>query len=162
MTNNAILILFAATSCLRGQEAPPSPKIDKVEVVSRVFQLKYADPKRLATLLNRSGIGFDEQMKILVVNRPKSDIPEIEQFIQRFDVPPPAIQNIDITIYLISALGQPSTGAIPPELEAVIKQLRSMFSYKGFRLIDTQVLRVRPGQGAQASGIVEAGSEGEP
>jgi hypothetical protein len=31
-----------------------------------------------------------------------------------------------------------------------------MFSYKGYQLIDTQVMRVRAGQGGEASGVVES------
>ena len=53
----------------------------------------------------------------------------VEEFIKRFDVPPPPVPNIEVTIYMMSALGQPR----PPcaaELEGVVKQLKSMFSYK--------------------------------
>src|SRR5207253_2862688 len=57
----------------------------------------------------------------------------------------------------MSALGQPSPSAIPPELESVVKQLKGMFSYKGYQLIDTQVMRVREGQGGDASGVVDHG-----
>ena len=89
-------------------------------------------------------------------------MPEIEQVIQRFDVPPPAVKNIEVTIYLMSALGQPAASSVPPELEGVVRQLKSMFSYKGYQLMDTQVIRVRPGQVGEASGVVDSGpSSGE-
>jgi hypothetical protein len=39
-------------------------------------------------------------------------------------------------------------------LEAVVKQLKSTFSYKSYQLIDTQVMRVRAGQGGDVSGVV--------
>ena len=42
----------------------------------------------------------------------------------------------------------------------MVKQLKSTFSYKGFQLIDTQVIRVRAGQGGEASGVVEGQSVG--
>jgi hypothetical protein len=147
MTKTTIAILLTAMSCLRAQEP-------KVEFVTKVFQLKYADANRVAKLLNRSGIVWDDQLRALVVNRPKSDMAEIEQMIQRFDVPPPPVLNIDVTIYLMSALGTPSSGAVPPELEAVVKQLKNTFSYKGYQLIDTEVIRVRAGQGGEVSGYV--------
>jgi hypothetical protein len=82
---------------------------------------------------------------------------EVEQIINRFDVPPPAVQNVDVTIYLMSALGQPTSGAVPAELESVVKQLKSTFSYKGYQLIDTEVIRVRAGQGGEVSGVVMNG-----
>jgi len=147
MTKITIAILLTAMSCLRAQEP-------KVEFVTKVFQLKYADTQRVAKLMNRSGVVWDDHLRALVVNRPKSDMAEIEQMIQRFDVPPPPVLNIDVTIYLMSALGTPSTGAVPPELEAVVKQLKSTFSYKGYQLIDTEVMRVRDGQGVEVSGVV--------
>ena len=150
MTKITIAILLTAMSCLRAQEP-------KVEIVTKVFQLKYADAKRLANLLARSGIVWDDQLRALVVSRPKSEMAEIEQMIQRFDVAPPPVQNIDVTIYLMSALGTPSSSVVPPELEAVVKQLKNTFSYKGYQLIDTEVMRVRAGQGGEVSGVVNGG-----
>ena len=139
MTKITIAILWTAMSCLRAQEP-------KVEIVTKVFQLKYADANRVAKLLNRSGVVWDDQLRALVVNRPKSEMAEIEQMIQRFDVAPPPVQNVDVTIYLMSALGTPSSSVVPPELEAVVKQLKNTFSYKGYQVIDTEVMRVRAGQ----------------
>ena len=72
----------------------------------------------------------------------------------------PEVQNVEVTIYLMSAVGQPVTTAMPPELESVVKQLKGMFSYKGYELIDTQLLRVRNGRGAEASGVVGAAVSG--
>jgi len=73
----------------------------------------------------------------------KPKIPEVSSY-----------QNVEVTLYLMSAVGQPATAGIPTELEGVVKQLRGMFSYKGYELIDTQLLRVRNGHGAEASGVV--------
>jgi hypothetical protein len=55
----------------------------------------------------------------------------------------------------MSALGTPSSGAVPAELEPVVKQLKNTFSYKGYQLIDTEVMRVRAGQGGDVSGVVD-------
>src|SRR5580704_10483124 len=104
MKKLAILILFV-TRFGWGEESP---------LISRVYQLKYADPVGLMKLLQpflTSQVGARAE----------------------FDVPPPPVLNIDVTIYLMSALGTPSTGAVPPELEAVVKQLKNTFSYKGYQ-----------------------------
>ena len=66
------------------------------------------------------------------------------------------MQNVEVTIYLMSALATPSASPIPAEMESVVKQLRSMFSYKGYQLIDTEVIRVRAGQGGDASAMVNS------
>jgi len=89
----------------------------------------------------------------------RSDLRQVPTYRWRrsTDAPPP-VQNIDVTIYLMSALAQPAASAVPPELEGVVRQLKSTFSYKGYQLIDTQVIRVRAGQGGEASGVVDKSS----
>jgi hypothetical protein len=82
-------------------------------------------------------------------------VAEVEEIIKRFDVPPPPVPNVEVTIYMMSALPTPSAAAVPPELEPVIKQLKSMFSYKSYQLIDTEIIRVRAGQGGEASAVVD-------
>ena len=68
----------------------------------------------------------------------------------------PAARNLYLTHPEHEKLKQ----AFLPELEGVVKQLRSMFNYKGYQLIDTQQIRVRAGQGGEASGMVDNGSAG--
>jgi hypothetical protein len=155
MKKLAILLLFTAAVCFSAEE----------ERVNRVFQLKYVDPRNLAGILHPyvfGGVNVDVQLKALTVTTRPDAMPEIEKIIQRFDVPPPPVLNIEVTIYIMSALAQPAATAVPPELDAVVKQLKSTFSYKGYQLIDTQAIRVRAGQGGEASGAVDNGAPGVP
>ena len=146
MKKLAILILFAAVACLRAEDA-----------VTRVFQFKYADARALQRVLSPYGrVEADPMLKALTITvRDNNVLSEVEQIVKRFDVPPPPVPNIDVTIYLMSALGTPSSGAVPAELEPVVKQLKNTFSYKGYQLIDTEVIRVRAGQGGDVSGVVD-------
>jgi type II/III secretion system protein len=151
MKKLAILILFA-TQFGWGADDP---------LISRVYQLKYAEPQGLIKLLQpflaaQTGgrAEFDQRLKAISISVHKDAFPEIEQIIKRFDVPPPPVLNVEVTIYLMSALGTPSSSAVPPELEGVVKQLKSTFSYKGYQFIDTEVMRVRAGQGGEVSGVV--------
>ena len=147
MKTIAIALLLAAMPCLQAEE-----------MVSRVFELKHASANRVRDLLfGFHALRTDEQLKTIAVQAPKSAMEEIEQTIKRFDVPPPPIQNVEVTIYLMSALAQPVAAPIPPELEGVVKQLKGMFSYKAYQMIDTQVIRVRAGQGGEASGVIDGG-----
>jgi hypothetical protein len=147
MKKLAILILFAAVFCLQAED----------QAVTHVFQFKYADGRGLQRVLAPYGrVEVDSMLKALTVTvRDNTILSEVEQIIKRFDVPPPPVLNIDVTIYLMSALGTPSSGAVPAELEPVVKQLKSTFSYKGYQLIDTEVIRVRAGQGGDVSGVVD-------
>jgi hypothetical protein len=154
MKKLAILILFAMQFAW-GAENP---------LISRFYQLKYADPQALIKLIQPllasqagSHSEFDKQLRAISIKAHEDSFPEIEQVISRFDVPPPPpppVLNVEVTIYLMSALGTPSSGPVPPELEPVVKQLRSTFSYKGYHLIDTEVMRVRAGQGGEVTGVV--------
>jgi hypothetical protein len=159
MKKTAILVLLTGLACLYAQE-PPKPN---AAFVTRFYQLKYADPNSLASLLQFSvrHATSNQQLHALTVDVNSDRIPEIEEMIRRFDVPPPVVKNVEVTIYLLSALGQPAAGGVPSELESVVKQLKSMFSYKGYQLIDTQVIRVRAGQGGDASGVIDSASKSE-
>jgi hypothetical protein len=143
MKKIAILMLFTTLPNLQAED------------VHRTFQLKYTDPRSLIPLITTGHITFDSSLKALTITaRDSAGMSEAEEIIKRFDVPPPAVKNIDVTIYLMSALAQPAGGPIPAELESVVKQLKSTFSYKGYQLIDTEVIRVRAGQGGEVGGVV--------
>ena len=159
MKRIVILVLLTAVASLYAQEQPkPKP-----EIVTRIYQLKYAGASRLANLLKPFArhAYADDQLNTMTIEVNKDGIPEIEEMIRRFDVPPPAVQNVEVTIYLLTAASQPVAGGVPSELESVVRQLKGMFSYKGYQLIDTQVIRVRAGQGGEASGVVDNGSKTE-
>lgn len=152
MKRIALLMLFA-TLCLQAQ--------DPNEIVSRVFQLKHANTASVGNMfIGAHKIVFDDRMKTIAVQATRSQMAEFEQLVKRFDVPPPPVPNVEVTIYLMAALPQPAATPLPAELDGVVKQLRSMFSYKGFELIDTQVIRMRAGTGGEASGVVDRGSSG--
>src|SRR5258706_6747128 len=127
MKKNVIVALFAVAIGLFAQEQPKQNVEDPI--VTHVIQLKYADAGRFSNLLRSYGqVSFDDQLKALTIRVHKSLLPEIEQLVRRLDVPPPAVQNVEVTIYLLSALAQPSAGAGPPGLESAVKQLKRMFS----------------------------------
>ena len=146
MKKLVLLILFAAAG-LRAQNKP----------VTQVFQLKYADANQLANLLRAFGSAtVSVPLQSVTIQTPDAKaMSEVTQLIQRYDVPPPPVPNIDVTIYLMSALSTPTPTAVPQELESVVRQLKSMLSYKGYQLIDTEVIRVRAGQGGEASAVVD-------
>src|SRR5579872_5762687 len=141
MKKLAILMLFMALSGLQAADKD-----------TRVFQLKYTDPRQLTALLAPFGpVITNPEMKALTITALKEAFPSIEEIIHRLDVP---ARNIEVIIYLLSALGTPSAGAVPAELESVVKQLKSTFSYKSYQLIDTELIRVRAGEGGEVSGVI--------
>jgi len=131
------------------------------EWATKVFEVRHADVNHLATLLAplfRGTIRPDSALKVIGVNVPKDTLPAIEDVIKRFDVPPAASRNIELTAYLLMASDEADTGA-SAELQPVIKQLKGVFAYKGYRVLETLVLRSREeGSPAEISGIAPSSS----
>src|SRR5260370_40334457 len=128
MKKLAILILLAMASCLQAED----------QSVTQVFQLKYADPRALSRVLSLYGrIESDIALGALTITtRDNTVMSGVAQIIKQFDVPPPPVQNIDVTIYLMSALATPSTGPVPPDLEAAVKRRQPTSSYTGHQFIN--------------------------
>ena len=148
--------LFAALLPAQNQEAKPP-------LVPRVFQIKHADPRALQGLLSTFGysIQADRDLKVLTILAPAPVLSAIEDALKKLDVPPPAVQNIELTVYILGGQDE-AGGSVPPEMEAVARQLRGTFGFKGFRLVDTQLFRVRPGQGVDSSSMAQAGAMAAP
>ncbi|SRR5581483_535716 len=71
-------------------------------------------------------------------------------------VPPPYQQgNLELTVYLLSGLAQvDAADEVPEDLTSTVKQLRSIFNYKSYKLSESFMLRARLGGGAKAAGVV--------
>jgi len=123
----------------------------------RVFMLKYADARHVADVLAVFGYGIraDRDMHVVAVSAPADAMSAIEDAVKRLDVPAAAPKDIDLIVYLVVASEQPSAGAsLPPELQPVADELRKIFAYKGFRLLDSILLRTQPGNRAVANGVI--------
>jgi hypothetical protein len=154
------LATLPAAAQEKKEEAPSKPK---QETVKRIIPVKYADVRSLADMLGIFGCGIMRavDLKVLAVSCPSEAlVTAIEEAVKRLDVPPPAVKNVELTAYFLLGgekelhEGKP----VPPELEPVVKQIRSAFAYKNFGLLDTLVLRTRAGQPARVNGVVQVGT----
>jgi hypothetical protein len=63
--------------------------------------------------------------------------------------------NIELTVYLLSGVAQGETADdVPQDLAATVKQLRSIFNYKSYKLTESFLLRGRLGGSASAAGML--------
>lgn len=70
-------------------------------------------------------------------------------------VPPQQQGNLELTVYLLSGVAQgEAADDVPQDLVSTVKQLRSIFNYKSYKLAESFMLRARLGGGAKATGIV--------
>jgi hypothetical protein len=119
--------------------------------------LKYADARNVANVLAVFGYGIkaDRDMRVVAVSAPAEAMSAIEDAVKRLDVPTAAPKDIDLVVYLVVASEQSSAdGGLPPELQPVAGELKKIFSYKSFRLLDSILLRTQPGNRATASGTI--------
>jgi len=158
-TVKQILFGLALAGALAAQTAvvPPPAQAPEPPRQQRVFMLKYADARHVADVLAVFGYGIraDRDMHVVAVSAPAEAMSAIEDAVKRLDVPAAAPKDIDLIVYLVVASEQPSAGAsLPPELQPVADELRKIFAYKGFRLLDSILLRTQPGNRAVANGVI--------
>ncbi|HBY59272.1 MAG TPA: hypothetical protein DEH78_05590 [Solibacterales bacterium] len=124
--------------------------------VRKIFEIKNADVNRLAKILSifDARLMVDENLKIISAQGDQASISALEEAIKRFDVPPPPEKNIEITVHLVYATQQPGATKLPAGLEPVAKQLRAIFPFQTYTLLDTHLVRTRDGRDARANGAL--------
>jgi hypothetical protein len=95
----------------------------------------------------------------IILSGSKEVVTGFEEIIKQLDVPPPAQNNVEIDAYMVIASAHAENrNPIPAELDPVVAQLKGLFTYKSFRLLDSFVLRARSGERGENSGSVQPSS----
>ncbi|HLY19792.1 MAG TPA: secretin N-terminal domain-containing protein [Bryobacteraceae bacterium] len=154
-----VFALAFAGGLVAQQTQPPPPETRPPEPPhqQRVFLLKYADARNIANVLGVFGYGIkaDRDLHVVAVSAPAEVMTAIDEAVKRLDVPAAAPKDVDLVVYMVVASDQPSAGSgLPSELQAVGDELKKIFAYKSFRLLDSVVLRTQPGNRAEANGVV--------
>jgi hypothetical protein len=128
------------------------------EPARRVITIKNGNlgpiTRTLKDLLPGTGVLVTSDNDHLILSGPKEQVSSFEEVIKQLDVLQPVKKNIETTVYMIVASTQAGSGTVPAQLESVITQLKGVFSYKGFRLMDSFILRSRDGEMGDTSGFV--------
>jgi len=69
----------------------------------------------------------------------------------------PSVKNVELTVYLVSGVQTPAGDDVPQDLAATVRQLHSLFSYKGYKLAEAFILRGRStvaGSNASTEGML--------
>ncbi|HLJ44594.1 MAG TPA: hypothetical protein VKU01_01215 [Bryobacteraceae bacterium] len=100
----------------------------------------------LREVMKNTPIVSTEYQSNIVLSGPPEVVNGAEQLIKSLDVAGPRERTIELTGYIILASQRAGEQtAVPPELEPVLKQFRSVLSYKTFRVLDTLILHGRAG-----------------
>jgi hypothetical protein len=139
-----------------------APAFSQRENVTQLVQLKYAEPDQLRNLIQQFGVNVtaNGQMKALVLNGPQPNMDAALAALAKLDVAP---KNIELVVHFVVGSDQGAsftTGsvAVPAEIRDVIAQLKSTFTFKDYRMLDTLTIRTRTGSNADTTGILSAGA----
>jgi len=150
---NLLLVLALLALPLAAQdqkkEEPKQPQVQKL------FVLKYADPNQVSNLIRpfTQMVTPNTDMHALAVSATPDAMSAIEDAIKRLDVPTAAPQNVELTVYLlVGSQAEGATLSMPKDLDSVLAQLKSVFTYRSYKLGDVLTLRGRTGKQLETSG----------
>jgi hypothetical protein len=135
----------------------PAPKVWH----QKLFDIKYANVRDLYGFLYSSlhphgNVTRDDKMRVISVgSESEAVLQSAAEIIRRFDVPSAADagRNIEVVAHIMLAAPKGASGdAVPTDLAPTVQQLKAVFGYNDFQLVDSAVLRTREGVGPRANG----------
>jgi hypothetical protein len=130
----------------------------KKDWVTKVFEIKNANDSQISSLRNSLGIlpadiGYAGG-RFFTVRAPREIMPAIEEAINRLDVLS-VTKAAELTAFLLMASNDAAASStIPPALQPVVNQLKSVLTYKNFQLIDTLIARGTDGRIVELRGVI--------
>lgn len=129
------------------------------ELVTKVITIKHGNMVQIFHTINGvlqgSGVLASNDGDHVILRGNKDTVAGFEEMIKQLDVAPAVKKNIETTVYMIVASAQAGSATpMPTELDPVVKQLKSVFTYKAFRVLDSFVLRSRDGEQGDTNGFV--------
>ena len=152
--NKTLLLLPLFPAWLAGQSsAPPLPQAP----TTKLIHVRFAVPTSIAELLNSTGsqAAANNMMKVIVVRGTPDRIASAEQLIGEMDQAPPAKRerDVEVTTFVIAASDKVlPQAAMPAAMEPVVKQLRAMFRYGNYEVLESVLTRAREGNPASTQG----------
>lgn len=132
----SITLLTPTLPAFGQQEEAPEPPRTVLKAV------KFADVTEVPELIGVLGfdVAVDPKRKLVVLHGPNAKMETALKLIDALDTPEPP-WGIELLVHLVSASRQPVDGpGVPADLEAALSELSEIFSYRGFKLIDTVFL----------------------
>ena len=123
----------------------------------QVVPIKHADIHEVQHSLQIFGFPVAPAVgNSIVLNGPKDRVDAAVEAIEKMDVPPAPVPDLEIIAYLITASAEPGaeSAPLPDGLAAVVAQLKGLFHYRGYRLLDSAIVRCRSGSGGDIDGTI--------
>lgn len=157
MTKFALIVLALSPLLLRGQDVTTGPPPEKM--VTKVIHVRYASAESVRDLIAHTNVSASANngLKAIVVRGSESNVSAAEQAIKELDAPSPleGARDVEVTVYVIGATSQAGTAlGVVPEMEPVIRQLKAVFRYGNYEVLDSMVIRTREGRTAHTGGLL--------
>lgn len=155
---STMLIAFVCAGALLAQE-----RVQKVITIKNGNLTGILKTVRELAPASNMAISTDN-LDHIILSGSKETVSGFEEMIKQLDVPAAVKRDIESTVYMIVASTQiEASNPLPAELDPVSKQLKGIFNYKSFRLLESFVLRSRDGESGSTSGTLLAEkSPGDP
>ena len=159
MNKKLAILMIAFACCAAGQgNTVSAPK--RAEAETRLIPVKHANARAVAELLNQAGLrgAGDNGLRAIVVHDTPERIEQVERIVKQLDAeqePPaqPVTTDCQVTVYVLGGTNTQSGDAqLPPGLIPVVKQLKAVFPYQSYRLLETLSQRSRVGTGPGLKG----------
>ncbi|MCU1292070.1 MAG: hypothetical protein JWP08_920 [Bryobacterales bacterium] len=160
MKTKFLIVSVALCSLLRSQSTDLSDQ-DKVTKVIHV----HGDAGALANLAGTASgavVQGSNPLRAVVIKGKASDVANVVRTIQELDTVSEADlggKNIELVIYVVSGSMEPITGvsdAGTDLLAPVYRQLRAVFPYKNYQLLNTMLMRSGQNSEASTSGMMKS------
>jgi len=142
------------------------PTLMLAEDVTKVIHVRYARAEALKEVLNNGGASVlaNNGLKAVVVRGSAAFVAATEQAVKELDVPLPyeLARDVELMVYVIGASPEATPDDKPTaDIAPVIRQLKAVFPYGGYQLLDSMMIRSREGRQSQSDGILRSFSRGQ-
>jgi type II secretory pathway component GspD/PulD (secretin) len=128
--------------------------------VTHLVRLQHADPHQVWRLLRSSGavVEADNALRVLVISGTPSSVASLEETAKAIDAETAKVpsSNVQMTVYVVGASPNAAgTEQIPAGLQSTVTQLKQLFPYASYQLLETNVTRARVGEQNRTTGALQ-------
>lgn len=135
-------------------------------VVTHLVRLQHADPRSVRNLLTGTGaqVSWDDALHVLVISGTPSDVASLEQTAKQLDAESvhASNSNVDVTVDVVGAAeDSKDTSTLPQALESTVSQLKTLFPYASYQLLETAFARAHVGPYTSLQGSLHPFAHGD-
>lgn len=138
-------VLFVAMLMVAGLGAQ-DPKPQSVTKLVTIKHLQGREMGQALNLVRMFGVHVQEsELGVVAFSGSEAAVTAAEAALAKLDVPKSsgAERNAEVVIWVVAASSKFQADSLTPALEPVIKQMRGIFQYPHYRILDTQIMRQR-------------------